>query len=329
MDNMKAYPDGTVTFSKLRRFLPDPLPKRKPPTEAQQWAKSAIAVHGVEAALASAPLGLSILDNSRKPPKSRRGLGGMTSHQRRLTRWGAGWLEEKYGRQNLSFLTNTLPAEFTHVESHMTAAQWAECCRRFVEELRRQLRRKELPDHVIGCVEIQESRQERFGGVPYHLHIVFVGKKRGTTWGISKEWCSERWEDIVRNATGNKEEINFGTATRIEKIRKSASGYLGKYMSKGAHITEVITAQGLQAFLPTCWNIATQALRKLYKKLTRQRSGNDVKAVFDRVINNYICLFAFSRFVEIEGSDGLPKRVAWHGRLKGEVSVNAFWSLTA
>lgn len=323
MDIMKAYPDGSVSFARLRCFTPDPLPPRQPlnrtnpgnwfrdeltPEQYQNWASS---------------LGLSTLANSHSPARAQRGTGGITSHGRRLVRFGAADLQRVYGVSRLSFITCTLPEAFVSLGREC----WAEAVRQFVQSVKRELVRQGLPSHVVGVTEVQEARMDKFGGCPLHLHLVVVGKRPKGRWALTPEWIRDKWRNAVVNATGNDKEIKFDTSTRIERIHKSADGYIGKYMSKGCKVTRQVIDQGMQHLLPACWYVCSNGLRKLYQRNIRTFSGDDVKHVFDFVLSACLECFCYFKWVEVPGADGLPMKVAWTGRLKREWSSDQFCEL--
>lgn len=324
MDIMKAYPDGSVSFARLRRFTPDPIAPAQDCEKAVEaiWIERVLRPEKWQQRLET--LGLSTLPNSHKPQPSSRGTGGITSHQRRLVRFGADHLEHRYGKSRLSFITCTLPPAFVELGRDC----WAEAVRQFVQEVRRQLERHALPSLVVGVTEVQENRMDKSGGCPLHLHLVVVGRNRKSAWVLTPEWIRDKWMNAIANATGNNSVNDFGTSTRIERIHKSASGYIGKYMSKGCAVTKKVIEQGMQHLLPACWCVCSNVLRNLYQRSIRTVSGVHVQDVFDFVLSACQECFSFTKWVEIPRSDGISMKVGWYGRLRRDLSHDQFWELT-
>jgi hypothetical protein len=212
-------------------------------------------------------LGLSKPVKTHKPPKppeirERRGQA-FTSYGRRMVRSAAFWLEKTWGRQNLSFLTTTVPT-LPNRDIGKLSAEWCEVTRRYKQELERELSRKGITSEVLLVTEIQEKRFRETGLIAPHLHIVFRGRKsRYDNWAISKERARELWENVLSAIVGYR--LNAPASTRIEKIKKSVENYLSKYMSKGGKVIEEIIADGRRHLLPTSWWGMTNTLRDTIK----------------------------------------------------------------
>ncbi len=216
-------------------------------------------------------MGLSMPVNSHKhtpqASESRERKGkGQTSYSKRMVRNAAWYLEKQVTKENLSFLTVTLPDEAVQIlESRQDAAAlFAEMDRKFNQEIKRQLAREGLCDELVGCVEVQPSRWRKTGQVALHTHLIFQGRKdRRSPWAISKEWCLQTWLRIVSNVLG--QEVVSTSATRIERIRKSAQNYLAKYMSKSGGLVNEIIDAGKRYMLPSQWWHCSSNLRKIIK----------------------------------------------------------------
>lgn len=330
MDLVKVYPHGLITATRTRKFRPDPVVPVRPQTEDERWAMAMVRNHGIEAALAvlspppnlditceletsqgDSPLGLSKRPNSDKP-RPRRGLKGITSHGRRQVRDGCTVLERRYGRHRLSFLTCTLPPRY----QGMTAPQWAVAVEGLNRKLRRKLRREGLPEEVIGVTEIQEGRYERYGAVALHLHVVFVGKLPKGAWLLTKQWLEQCWKECCEQATGiESTESEFNAATNIQRVKRSAAGYLGKYMSKGGKIAKAIIDKGLQECLPTAWYLCSRAMNRAIQQAIRVYSGRFALELFEFVQLPESKALTYSRWVEIAGCDGNLVKIAWYGYL--------------
>lgn len=255
-------------------------------------------------------MGLSVptnSHNSRPQRKIRRGLKGITSRQRRLVKSAGVLLEKKYGRENFSFLTLTLPAD-----SGGNLISWnsnfGEITRQTVQELRRELIRQGLPGEIIGVVEIQEGRLERVGELALHLHLIFAGRKNAwSPWAIDKVWIRDLWNRQLEMVVGMP---FFGDATtRIEKPRKSLQKELGKYLSKGSRVIARVVDLGLQDQLPHSWVTVSLTLRRLVNSNIVAIVGKEVTNIWDR--RRQLESLGIIRFREIlippDKSRGRPK----------------------
>ena len=184
------------------------------------------------------PLGLSTCTKScgddsvrvsakKKPPKKRspRGSQGISAHGRSQVRNGAHILEDDHGRHNIAFLTLTLP--FTE-DLHLVQAYklWSRAVGAFEDRLRRK-----LPKHLHRWVHCTEDQKR---GAP-HLHMAYPGRThRQGCWLLSKDWFRRVWREIwMKLMPQESEGLSWDYSTRIEAVKKSVSGYLGKYISKG------------------------------------------------------------------------------------------------
>ena len=184
------------------------------------------------------PLGLSTSTKScgedsttspaeNKPQKKRaaRGSKGISSHGRSQVRDGAYILEEDHGRNNVAFLTLTLP--FVQDEALGKAYKlWGRAVGAFEDRMRRK-----LPPHLQRWVHCTEDQKR---GAP-HLHMAYPGRThRQAAWLIDKSWFQQAWHDIWQKLMPEESKgLSWQSSTRIEAVRKSVSGYLGKYISKG------------------------------------------------------------------------------------------------
>lgn len=207
------------------------------------------------------------LSNLRKNHKGVRGANGITAKGRRTVRQGAHLLEECFGKPDLSFLTCTLPGA-TMDECEAANAAWPEITRRFIQDLRRELERKNLPTWVIGCTEFQPLRYKRTGQPWPHLHLVFVGRT-GKPWLIGGKRITEMWARCVGAVLDIPVEA-LQWATRIEaiKTKKTVGRYLSKYMSKGSEeISEILDLN--PAFpIPHSWHHCSHDLNATIAKGT-------------------------------------------------------------
>jgi hypothetical protein len=192
----------------------------------------------------------------------RRGLKGITSRGGRLVRNTAHMLQKKYGRRRLSFLTLTVP-KLGESDELQICAQWSRVVRVLCQRLKRSLESAGLPANYVGVTEIQEKRFKERGEVGLHLHLVFVGRKSiGSDWAFPPSHFRQQWLDVLSHVVGHR--LESSSCENVKGVRKSASGYLGKYMSKGVGIvSEVIESKG-EEYVPTAWYTCSMGLKHAY-----------------------------------------------------------------
>lgn len=208
------------------------------------------------------------LEKKNKASRKPRGFGGITSHGKRMVRSGCVLLEKQVGKRCLAFFTATLPS-LPRLEMLAVVERWSEIVRRFNEEIIRELKRRELNPQLVGVTEIQEKRFAKEGLAVPHLHLLFQGRRdRSQPWVIRPEWFRQKWEAVLGNIL--KRPIDLPSATRVESVRKSAMGYMAKYMSKGGKVLNQIQESDQPCKLPSAWWHMTDTLRSEIKKKTRR-----------------------------------------------------------
>lgn len=257
-------------------------------------------------------LGLSPRANSHK--RSKRGSKGITSLGRKMVRNGAYLLQQKYGKQHLSFLTVTLPAVSVE-ESLQISACWSEIVRKYLQSLRRLLQLRLGLAEIVGCTEIQESRLERDGVLGLHLHLIFVGRKQRKSWVISCQEVRELWKRELERVVGRQ--LDCSSTENIERVKVDAEQYLGKYMSKGVSSMEALIEMGLGDFLPSAWWCMSMSLKRIVKSGVEHLAGEKA-GLFVRLIEGGADIFLYHKGVEITMSDGESLKVGYFGKLKRE-----------
>lgn len=258
------------------------------------------------------PLGLSKVANSHNSTDEgarsvRKGLNGITLYGQRMVKNASYLMQQAWGGRQLSFLTCTLPGDAWHTVE--AAKKWAEIVRRFMVYLRRELEKHGLPDLIVSVTEIQPKRAERDGGAPLHLHMVFRGALRDYQWCIRPGRLQFLWSSVVLSVCPSYRGLSFSSSCNVQRVRKSASGYLGKYMSKGSGDIEasIKSNGGCIDHLPTHWYNLTQSARDLVKKNTAY--GEEVGRRLDewsRWKDELSHPFAYSRAVTLFSEDGKP-----------------------
>lgn len=247
---------------------------------AYQFGRAAAAA--ADLAESDRVIGLSVASNSHKSQKRpRRGSTGITASGKRMVKSCALVLEEKYGKDCITFGTATLPT-LQPDQLQTVCDNWSKLVKQFVQELRRLLKRRGLADDILYVTEIQEKRYERWGQVCPHLHWVMQGKlTRRSHWLITPDQVKQLWQNQLTNLLGNK--INCDSATRIEKPRKSLSKEMGKYLSKGGKLWKKIKDAGHGHMLPTAYWGASKDLKAQVKKLIVCLTGDEALEFIDNL----------------------------------------------
>ncbi len=210
------------------------------------------------------------------PNRGRRGLHGITPYGKRMVRAAAAILQQRHGKENLTFGTLTLP-DFDRDQLLLISQNWAELKRRFNLALSRLLRRKGLDPDWVDVTEIQPKRWRRYKKVCLHLHYLHHGREKGVTylhpgteagdptreWAIHPNEIREIWSRVLGNLLQQK--VDCSSATRIESVRLSAKNYLGKYMSKGGKIVQKVIDAGQEDYIPSAWYGVSAGLREEIK----------------------------------------------------------------
>lgn len=220
--------------------------------------------------------GMAILNRFIKSPKSshrpkRYGQQGITKNGKRVVKNCAVIMEKDYGVKRLGFVTCTMPS-FDSYSISVVSANWGEVIRQFLQRVRRRLVKVGVPDDIIAVTEIQERRYQIYGDVCPHLHFLYVCRKRphDKQFVISANELRLWWSDSINNVLSANQcskfhYSEFASSIDCQVVKKSASSYLGKYMSKGGEIVADIIADGKGDQLPRQWWTATMALKKRYK----------------------------------------------------------------
>ena len=215
-------------------------------------------------------LGLSTLRNQHNRPK-RYGSKGITSYGRRMVKSAAYLLEEKYGKDRLTFATYTLPP-MGAIFRWFLHENWGKFVKELFQEISRELKRKNAPDDsYVAVTEIQEKRLRAFGQVYLHLHAVWVGRKKGGGYYISTGRSDRILAMVLRRLalqcereTGQiveRWELKTKASGRLERVEKSVVNYLGKYMSKGICNKHSISDRERNQYFPRQWWTASARLK--------------------------------------------------------------------
>jgi hypothetical protein len=234
-------------------------------------------------------MGLSDATNCHKSTSknrkksAKRGSKGITTHGRRLVSNACYLLEDKYGKDCLSFLTATLPAFANLADLQLICANWSDLIRKFVQELKRILERRGFPSTMVWVTEIQEDRYRDSGVVAPHLHLTMVGKKHrySKQWAISKGEVRALWERLLGNLLDRP--VTCQAATRVERPRKSLKAEMGKYMSKGGEVIKEIIDAGKGDDLPSAYCGCSDNLKKAIASRMIVLRGSEAEKFIDNL----------------------------------------------
>lgn len=208
----------------------------------------------------------SYLGKSRK----NRGSTGLTRHGKRVVNESCYILEREYGVKNLGFYTLTIPTCSVD-EAWEICFNWAKVYKYFFKLLRNHLYAtgyKEL--YYVGVSENQRERAEKQGCPFYHIHFVMPCYSPGSyKWRVSADTLRILWKRAVCNVCPTLAESSFSASVDAAVLRKSASGYLSKYFSKG---TDILGIHSL--VIPKTWYFCSLEMKTAYKAECKRLSGN-------------------------------------------------------
>lgn len=308
-------PNGEVSIYKLKR-----LPERHTPRphrtdidvrvrEMTEEERAAIAEGR------ACPLGLSPLrnfDQTEKKSRERYGTKGITGLGKRRVRNACHLLENRHGRQHLTFATVTVPP-LPEKSMRVVHENWHKVIASYRRKIRRALKKEGLSGELVSVSEIQGERHKETGLPVLHLHTVFCGRHKGKGWCISPEAHDKMWGDSISSVVRGIR-VCVHTACNLKRVHKSAEMYLGKYMTKGAKEVGVVVQEGLGGWLPKQWFSLTRDITKEIREKTRRfRIGSALLADLAKLDEGGIWMW--HRSVIVEMSDGYKINVALFGRL--------------
>lgn len=179
-----------------------------------------------------APLGLSTARNLKKTLRTRRNTPSMTRRMARRIRNAGYLLQQEYGKDNLSFLTLTLP-NLPPDELALCCQHWGKLVHHFLMWLKYRLSKCKIPLRYVYCTEIQPERLERRGEYAAHLHLLFRGRYGNkTAWAITPLQARKAWVRCLKSVL-NHTRFNQSALENLQRVKHNAAGYISKYMSKG------------------------------------------------------------------------------------------------
>ena len=214
------------------------------------------------------------------------GKNGITRYGKRVVKNSAILLERKYGIKRLGFVTATIP-NLDASAIDVVCKNWALVIKKFFQKLKRHLEKLSQPMELICCTEIQEKRYKKYGVIAPHLHFIYVCKSRAHTkkFNILANILRRYWEDSIRQVlekSGIKisSNVSFKASINAQVIKKSAAGYIAKYMSKGGEIIDELEEKGLSDQLPSQWWTASKSMKKMFQESIIKLDHGTAKAIF-------------------------------------------------
>ena len=222
-----------------------------------------------------------------KSPKSAQrpetyGRKGITAYGQKVVRSGAYLLQERYGKERLSFLTLTVP-QYGYAEECKIAEKWAYLTKSLLQALRRRLEKAALPKSIVLVTELQPKRLQGREPGCLHLHLVFVGRERGKAWAYAPREYRDLWLGLLSGVLGRK--VPSAPCENVQRVEKDASQYLSKYMSKGvASVADYAEINGW-SMVPRQWWSATAPIKAAVKNYTI--TGEFAASMLDEIIHGW------------------------------------------
>lgn len=272
------YPNGEFTIGRVSDYEPTSISdeydycQASPEDKAQDIDKTGW------------PLSLSNACNSHNGLEGpgKYGRNGITGYGRSMVKSGAFVLEDFYGASDLCFCTLTVPWMPQENRAQL-ARNWGEVGRHLVQYLSRALEKAARAPMIVGVTEIQPRRLQSSGEGYLHFHVVFPAHSNGDRrWAVEQPVLQQWWRNRLEKFSGYSGLDN--PRVELKLVRKSAEGYLGKYMSKGSRelIDEFCQDVGEDS-MPGQWWIMSSGLRTLLKSKTYK--GRKVAELLENLIS--------------------------------------------
>jgi hypothetical protein len=185
------------------------------------------------------------------------------------------------------------------------AESWGKAVNRLHQWIARRQKQAGLPRLSVSVSEVQPSRSEDDPLGSLHLHVVFLGKRnRYQKWAFDCGEIRSFWLSQLSRLAG--ETVESEAVENLKVVRKTAEGYLGKYMSKGAKELQKIVAVAGYSCIPRQWWGATKAAKLLLKRetLSSSKAANMLQSLVDEYFRSEGVPFPgvmFAHHIEIDG----------------------------
>lgn len=325
----RIWPDGTFGFSYSQNARQEKLTDEERQTEtllvnnAHIIKKNGSVIAHDLVRKSSQGIGSSSAPKSHS--EARRGEKGITSFGRKMVRSGATILQRRFGKERLGFLTLTVPA-LSDSDWVVLAQRWGEAVRVYMQWLKRYLARIGLSTLIVSVTEIQTQRSESLGYKPtYHLHVLFQAAIAGYRPAVQPLMCRLAWKRAWCGHLAGS--YDWNSSENLKFIRKSASAYIAKYMSKGGECLSEVLAAGYEP-PATWWNMSSEMRAEVKRytltgadAMTWLESQLPVSHPEDFTPNRTFAEFGAS---EIEIGEGVMRKVGYWGRLTSRGTLDIF-----
>ena len=266
------------------------------------------------------PLTLAHVRNSHtgKSCRAQYGLKGMTGYGKKMVRSAATLIERWATRRRTTFCTISMP-DLPQAQRVRLAELWPEYLRQLIQFLVRRLERQGLLPAICSVTEVQPKRLADGGQAYLHLHLVWPNPpSRYGSWAVSA-LAVRSWSESFLRRNGLFPDGSW-VRCNVQTVKKSAAGYLSKYMSKGqSDIAAMAEDLGWEAIPRQWWNMS-KACRDMVKGELRHGDavGRLILATVDGIFSGHLpfadCLWALHEvMLDI---DGAPRGVGWRGAMK-------------
>lgn len=232
------------------------------------------ALHHNALSLPALPLTKVLILN--KAPRAPKGSKGLNRRGASKIKASAFVMERYIGRDRLTFLTTTVPEE-AYVIGGCNGVDvneaWPDIIHRFNIMLQRAMQSRDLTPTYVYVTEVQEGRYKDTGRVALHAHYLLRGRGPGkSTWALTHKDYQRMWRKALEQTIGA--EIAGPLIVDVQRVKKSAVAYLGKYMSKGGEVVDEIVEAGGSNQLPSHWWGSTRGLKERVKRDTVKNQGD-------------------------------------------------------
>jgi len=307
----RSEPDSRVSLDSMEHWHQTGALE---PLEAGAVGRYGIPLPGSE--VGAEPLNLTSAPNSHSAPEPRakRGLKGITGYGKKMIKSALALLERPK-TYRLTFCTITMPT--LPLEGRQSLAGcWPEFLRQLLQHLSRILERQGLPTVIVSATEIQPQRLTNGHEGYLHLHLVWPNiQARYGSWAVDalefRSWCESFLDARGLLPSGGWVNVN------VQRVKKSAAGYIAKYISKGGDVLQAfIDDLGVEAVPSTWWNM-TKTARDSVK--ANMLEGDSVGQLLRTVVDYTFDCDDFGAFVYLRHAemfyDGRLITIGWYGVL--------------
>jgi len=173
-----------------------------------------------------------------------------------------------------------------------------------------------LPSLIVAIAEFQMKRYVRRGELCLHLHAVFVARHPNKTWAMTPAELQKCWNDCLVTVLGDSlVDANMSATCNVQRVKKSAGGYLGKYMSKSGKEVRQLADSGHEEQLPHSWVCITAPMRKWVARSVRYVTGAAAQMVYDLLFHAGSEYVQWRQSIKITFADGSVVPMGEHGTL--------------